>query len=318
MHHRVGPRKAVPLTCARLVLLLAACVLAGGCSETAPSPTASATVPTSTLPKVESPGLPGTGAEADGPGSVKVTVVYDNTVAARPDLQAELRSDWGFACVVETEQTTVLFDTGSKGDVLLANLRALGIDPRSIDTVVLSHAHGDHTGGLAALLEQTGPLTVYHPASFSAATRRAIGEGGATSMPVTEPITIGPGLLVTGAADRGAKGGVDERALLVETAEGPLLITGCAHPGIVWMVEAASAVMKAPVRVALGGFHLMNVPVTEVADIAERLAKLGVVRCGPAHCTGEAAAAQLRRQFGAGFIESGTGAVTVFADGHDS
>ena len=67
---------------------------------------------------------------------MKITIVYDNVVS-RPDLAA----DWGFACLVETEGHTLLFDTGAKGTILLGNMEKLNIDPSIIDAVFISHNH---------------------------------------------------------------------------------------------------------------------------------------------------------------------------------
>ncbi len=71
-----------------------------------------------------------------------ITVLYDNVAH-----DARLQTDWGLACLVEGLEQPLLFDTGGKGDILLRNMRALGLDPQAVRTVVLSHAHGDHTGG---------------------------------------------------------------------------------------------------------------------------------------------------------------------------
>ena len=72
---------------------------------------------------------------------MQITTIYDNTA-----LDPNLASAWGFACLVGGD---LLFDTGGNGRKLLFNMEQLGIDPAGIQTVVLSRAHGDHTGGLA-------------------------------------------------------------------------------------------------------------------------------------------------------------------------
>ncbi len=90
-----------------------------------------------------------------------MTIVYDN-YQSDPDL----RTDWGFGCVVDGFAKTILFDTGTSGQILLSNMSKLQIDPQDIDVVVLSHIHGDHTGGLAAFLDQNAQVTVFAPQSF--------------------------------------------------------------------------------------------------------------------------------------------------------
>jgi len=71
----------------------------------------------------------------------QITIVYDN------EANASLKSGWGFSCLIETEEK-ILFDTGDSGEKLIYNLRQLNIQPESIDAVVISHNHWDHTGGL--------------------------------------------------------------------------------------------------------------------------------------------------------------------------
>ena len=74
-----------------------------------------------------------------------MTVVYDNN----PGLEG-LSAQWGFGCVIQGPDKTVLFDTGGLGWVLLPNMSLLKLDPKSIDVVVLSHIHWDHIGGLTS------------------------------------------------------------------------------------------------------------------------------------------------------------------------
>jgi len=91
---------------------------------------------------------------------MRIAVIYDN------EALLNLKSGWGFSCLVENEKK-VLFDTGWDGTILLSNLKALGINPKDIDIVVLSHDHWDHIGGLAQLLDVNPDVDVYVPSSFS-------------------------------------------------------------------------------------------------------------------------------------------------------
>jgi len=237
------------------------------------------------------------------PGApVTITVLYDNTA-----LRSGTRADWGFSCLVTGLKRTILFDAGKDGDILLFNMEALGVGPEDVDVVVLSHEHSDHTGGLDRIVVQNDRITVYYPASSSAASISRAQAAGAALVPVDAPTSIGEGVLVTSPL-----GAPAESALVVHTPEGPVLITGCAHPGIVEMVRAASDLVSARVFAVLGGFHLVSCSGDQVGRIIEGLKELGVERCGPAHCTGEAATAQIKAAFGEGFIEMGVGTVIVF------
>jgi hypothetical protein len=92
-----------------------------------------------------------------------MTIVYDNYA-----YDSRLQTAWGFGCLIERGETTLLFDTGSDGKLLLSNMVVLGFDPDDVDIVILSHIHGDHTGGLSSLLTTGTHPTVYVPRSFPA------------------------------------------------------------------------------------------------------------------------------------------------------
>src|SRR6056297_1066154 len=87
-----------------------------------------------------------------------VTIVYDNEA-----LQDDLISDWGFSCLVELKNRTLLFDTGTKGDILLHNMKKLDIHPSDIDSVFLSHNHHDHVGGLSAFRDKCPDAEIFRP-----------------------------------------------------------------------------------------------------------------------------------------------------------
>jgi 7,8-dihydropterin-6-yl-methyl-4-(beta-D-ribofuranosyl)aminobenzene 5'-phosphate synthase len=238
--------------------------------------------------------------------TVTFTIVYDNNAYAvtATSPPTALRTSWGFACWVETEETTVLFDTGGDGTMLIDNLTKLGLDPRAIDAIVLSHAHGDHTGGLMALLGTGIKPTVYVPASFSAAFKRDV-RRLTDLVEVTGAVTIAPGIHTTGEVGSG----IIEQALAVETADGLVVVTGCAHPGVVEMVRRARvAAANAPgtsgfgtgdpVALVMGGFHLGGASRARVEGIIAHFRDLRVQQVAPCHCTGDAA-----RQLFAGAFE---------------
>lgn len=77
-----------------------------------------------------------------------------------------------FSCLIEGLDKTILFDTGGNGDILLANMQRLGLDPEDVDAVVLSHIDADHTGGLGAFLARNPDVTVYMPESLPASFQR--------------------------------------------------------------------------------------------------------------------------------------------------
>ena len=134
-------------------------------------------------------------ASAGGPsgGTLRFTVLYDNYV-----FQDGTRADWGFACLIEGAEKTILFDTGTKPEVLLHNAQALKVDLKKVELIVLSHEHGDHTGGLQAVLAEKPKATVYFPASFPAEFGRKAREAGAETRAVDKPIEICRNVHLTG------------------------------------------------------------------------------------------------------------------------
>jgi 7,8-dihydropterin-6-yl-methyl-4-(beta-D-ribofuranosyl)aminobenzene 5'-phosphate synthase len=285
------PRKLLATTwCVLLIVtLLAACG-----SQTAP-PTAT---PVSQAP------MPGAASAAENlpPGDFKLTIVYDNTTT-----DPQLSPDWGFAAVIESGGHTLLFDTGAKGSNLLHNLQQLSVDTASIEAVVLSHQHDDHTAGLQALLATGVRPTVYVPAKFTRAFKRSV-EAQTTLVEVSDAVEIVPGVHTTRPI-----GSIIEEALVVETGDGAVVITGCAHPGVVAIVREAQKVTGSPIALLVGGFHLASAGDSKVESIIAELRQLGVQRVMPCHCTGDKAIALFRSDYGENFVEGGVGRVVAIA-----
>ncbi|MFW6107352.1 MAG: MBL fold metallo-hydrolase [bacterium] len=241
--------------------------------------------------------------ESEGGSTLVVTIVYDNN-----PFDERLRAAWGFACVVEGLSETVLFDTGGDGGILLANMAKAGFKPGQIDSVVLSHIHGDHTGGLEALLRANSGVKVFVPRAFPSRFKEGIRRSGAQVVETDEPCQVCEGAWTTGVLTRG----IAEQGLYPETADGPVVITGCAHPGIVRLVEAARRHAKEPVYAVLGGFHMGGASAREIATVIQSLRKAGVRQVAPCHCSGDRTRSLMKRAFGEEYLPSGVGARLVF------
>ncbi len=153
-----------------------------------------------------------------------------------------LKSGWGFSALIETEHASpTLFDTGSYGSILLHNMRELGIDPGRIGIIVISHAHGDHTGGLQSILEVNGDAEIYVPSS----SWRHLPGRKVTA--VTGPVQICAGVFSTGELK-----GI-EQSLALRTNKGIVVLTGCSHPGVSEILQAASRFGK--ISGIVGGLH---------------------------------------------------------------
>ncbi len=178
---------------------------------------------------------------------ISITVVYDNN----PYKQG-LETGWGFSCFITGPEKSILFDTGGDGSLLLSNMEKSAVDPDRIDIVVLSHIHGDHTGGLGSFLEKNPNVTVYLPESFPTKFKDNVRAHGAKMVEVEQPLKICENVYSAGQLGKWIK----EQSLIVRTDKGLILITGCAHPGIVNIVNAAKDLVKDDILLVMGGFHL--------------------------------------------------------------
>ena len=192
-----------------------------------------------------------------------VTEVYNN-IPCRQDLTP----DWGFSCLLE--EAGLLFDTGERGDILLANMQALGINPASIRYLVLSHDHHDHIGGLAAILAANPSVEVFVHDAFSEKTLSLIRE-------YSEPRIVGGWTEITdGIAVTGPLGtDIREQSLAVAVPDGFLVITGCAHPHISRIINRVSR--EGRVWGVIGGLHTLT---DEDID-----ALAGAAYLSASHCT---------------------------------
>ncbi len=212
---------------------------------------------------------------------MKITILYDNTVH-----KEGLRSDWGFSCLVELTgkgAPTILFDTGTNGSILLFNMERLDINPASVDAVFISHGHFDHTGGLSAFLRVKPHVTIYVPHSIRIA-------GGAENVVfVGEPMEIHRDVFSTGEVDH------IEQSMAIRTDKGIMLITGCSHPRMKHILDAASRFGK--VYAVVGGLHGFH---------EYELFKDLELIC-PTHCTSHKK--EIKRLYPEKYVEGGVGRV---------
>ncbi|MBN1831954.1 MAG: MBL fold metallo-hydrolase [Deltaproteobacteria bacterium] len=186
---------------------------------------------------------------------MKITIICDNT-AFRNDLQA----DWGFSSLIEGNKRKILFDTGGRGSILLSNMKKLGIAPREIDDIFISHSHFDHTGGLSVFLEHNNEVKVWVPHSFRGVKN------------VKEVIEIKDAReLYEGIYSTGELEGI-EQSLCVKSPKGIVIIAGCSHPPVEYILGAASEFGS--IYGIIGGLH---------GNRPESLKGLGLI-CGT-HCT---------------------------------
>ncbi len=210
---------------------------------------------------------------------IKITIVFDNS----PPVIEGLQSDWGFAALVEVgADRRILFDTGADGKILLDNMAVLGIDPASIDDVFISHAHHDHTGGLADFLSENDRVKIWAPPSM-----------GRMTNPKEVIFVADPRQLYKGIYSTGELEGI-EQSLAVTTNKGLLLVVGCSHPRMETILDTASHF--GDLYGIVGGLH---------SSQPESLRGLGLI-CAT-HCTQQKA--DIKRLYPDSYVVGGAGTI---------
>ncbi len=229
---------------------------------------------------------------------VTVKVIYDNYVKVNG-----LKSDWGYAILIQGLDEAILFDTGAKPEIFESNFKQMGLDASKIDYLILSHEHGDHTEGIPAFIKMKSGIPVIIPYSFSVQFKKKMSGYGLEPLLVRESAKICDNLFTSGEFDFQ----IAEHALVLNTKKGLVVMTGCSHPGIVEMLKEIKNNFNKNIYMVFGGFHLLQKSDKEMNAIISEMKALGVVRCGATHCTGEPQIRMIKEAFGENYFDLGAG-----------
>jgi 7,8-dihydropterin-6-yl-methyl-4-(beta-D-ribofuranosyl)aminobenzene 5'-phosphate synthase len=255
--------------------------------------------------------------------------------------------EWGLSMLVEVDGMKILVDSGW-GFSAAYNAQLLGIDLDGIDIVVLSHGHRDHTGGLPDILKRRKkPVDVIaHPDIFTCKyTRFETGDEysgipyareyleslGARFKLSKDPVRIASRVTTTGEIpvtndfeipeqnllvkdDRGVRIDPlnDDQSLIIDSEEGLIIITGCAHSGIINTIRHARKITgRDSVYAIIGGTHLFRAPAERIALTIDALKENGPRKLGVSHCTGFQASAALYAEFPGAFFLNNAGTQTT-------
>ena len=213
---------------------------------------------------------------------MKLTIAYDNVIFKR---LKGLKSDWGFSCLIETDDANILFDTGAKGRILIDNMKILDIIPQDINKVVISHEHWDHNGGLKSFMSLVDDLEIYRleKDDMIKGTRTGI---------IEEAKMISKDVYITG---RLTGSPVDEQALVLNGEKGCYVLVGCSHPGVEKILQVSKNFGN--IVGIIGGFHgFNNFSVLDDLDLV----------C-PCHCTKYKK--RIKDMYPTKFVEGGVGRV---------
>jgi 7,8-dihydropterin-6-yl-methyl-4-(beta-D-ribofuranosyl)aminobenzene 5'-phosphate synthase len=276
---------------------------------------------------------------------IKITVLCENLVGKLVG-----SGEHGFSAFIETAEGNFLFDTGS-GHSVVPNSLALNKDLRTIRKIFLSHGHYDHTGGLPEVLKLRGRVDVHaHPHVFldridvfkeeDREIKRFIGirhnkryleSLGANFVFNRDFIEVDKGLFLTGEVPRQTNFEkadprlfseidgrttqdlfLDDQSLILDTDEGIVLILGCAHSGMINIINHVINKMgKEKFHAILGGTHLDFLTPEQLEESIKSLKKIEIEKIGVSHCTGMKAAFRLHQEFGDRFFYGCVGSVLL-------
>ncbi|MFW9877897.1 MAG: MBL fold metallo-hydrolase [Candidatus Thorarchaeota archaeon] len=209
--------------------------------------------------------------------SLNLTVLSDNYP------NGGLSTLWGLSILIETDNLTVLIDTGQAYSTLRDNSLFLNKNLSKVDFVVISHEHIDHVGGLSYVAEVNPGVTVFVPSLMDSQIFDSINQSGLNIIKINETTIIQNGFAIIGELN----GNPYEQALVVNVKDvGLVIFVGCSHPGVEDLIEKASTELGYNPYMVIGGFHMLYASEQEIQNTIERLIELGVKRIYPIHCSG--------------------------------
>ena len=243
---------------------------------------------------------------------MKITILVDNYVTKRNFI-----AEHGFSALIEDGEKRILFDTG-QGYALMHNLKVKNIDPKTIKMVILSHGHDDHTGGLEAFYKENNefeliahPDVVYPKFKIMGEVKQNIGLKIGLSKFNKHfskvPFAITPYLIFSGEVPKinqweleeksyyREKNGklekdpfTDDVSLFIPLKDKKLLVlTGCAHSGIINIIQYGMKVTGMnKLYGVIGGMHLKNASKRRIERTAEMLYEMDPSFITLSHCTG--------------------------------
>jgi 7,8-dihydropterin-6-yl-methyl-4-(beta-D-ribofuranosyl)aminobenzene 5'-phosphate synthase len=270
---------------------------------------------------------------------IRLKIIVDNLISF-----SRLKAEHGFCMLIETADNKILFDTG-QSSLLIENSLKMGIDLRDITKVVISHGHYDHTGGLLSLLEYIDrEVEVFaHPGIFEKKYSRKNKEKiefigipedktfyeklGAKLLLVDKPLEIEKSIFISGQIPRTSDFEnvedyfvkkidnifvkdeiLDDISIIICTGEGNILITGCAHSGLVNTIDYAEQITGVKeFKFINGGFHLSNKKEDYKLNVIKHLKEKKFTYISPAHCTGADATCLIKNHFGSKALDCGVG-----------
>lgn len=279
--------------------------------------------------------------------SLKIVVLAEDSVLYESPYLGQHGVSFLLQGTKRRDNKRILVDVGQNSPALLRNMEMMDISPSSIDAIVLTHCHYDHTHGIAAMLARIGkrgvPVIAHqdifrlnflteprfrHVGIMPGDSREEIEKAGGRVVLSRDPVTLMPGITTTGEVKRQTD--FEEVGIGLKTIEdgvnrddqmlddisvvanvrnkGLVVITGCSHAGIINILRQAMELTHCNrIEGIIGGLHLIDAPEDRIKRTVEELRKLAPAWLYAGHCTGFKAQVELYLAFKQKFSPLHTG-----------
>jgi len=195
---------------------------------------------------------------------------------------------WGLSLLINQR---ILFDTGENASSLRHAAAHLGLKPSRLESVVLSHDHWDHVGGLEYIVKKNKKIKIYICPAFDSSFKNRLSALSKKVIKADNFLRVFSSIYTTGQLTGFYKEKtIAEQALILQTDKGFSVVTGCAHPGIIKILKRVKSQLSLPEFYAvIGGFHLKNESYEQAQKIVEEFQRFKVRHVVPLHCTGSEA-----------------------------
>jgi 7,8-dihydropterin-6-yl-methyl-4-(beta-D-ribofuranosyl)aminobenzene 5'-phosphate synthase len=217
---------------------------------------------------------------------------------------------WGVSFLIGED---VLFDTFGDPNVLMKNIRRMHIDLSKVRHIVISHEHWDHISGLWHVIGKCKNATIYICPDFASEIKDRIKSFGVNTIEVKGWFKIKDDVFTIGQICGKCNGeSISEQSLVIKSAQGLIIITGCAHPGIDKIIDDVKKMFNEKIYLLIGGLHLKDSNQERIRDVISNLRACGIEKVAPMHCTGAKADKLLKTAYRDNFISVKTGQAVEF------
>ncbi len=207
---------------------------------------------------------------------------------------------WGVSFLIGED---VLFDTFGDPGVFLNNMRKFNVDTSKIKHIILSHDDRDHISGLEYLVNNRKDVVVYIFPRFKQEIKDRIASYGVKLVEVSSLLKIKDNIYSTGQMEDESGGRtIAEQSLIIQSKDRIILITGCAHPGIINIVRNIKERFTEKIHLVIGGLHLKDSGKEQIQEVITQLRMNGIEKIASMHCTGKFAMNLLKTEYKDNFV----------------